>query len=125
MPTLVFLISAFELLGFFGFLLLARLPDWQAYRYIPFGIMGYLVIWLLTKQRRLFSLKQTVAVSFWIALLVVIGFQLLGMIFPGLAKDMDLVSMSNFIRLVWFFLIVWITHIGLLIAIHYWRNIRT
>lgn len=124
MPNALFLMPVFELFGLLGFVYLAKIPDWQALRYLPLVLAVCLVIWIAIKQGDAIKPKQAASLSFWIALLLVVGFQLAGLVFPGLAKDVDILSMSNFVRLSLIAVGAWIGHAGLLTAVHCLRNKR-
>jgi hypothetical protein len=63
--------------------------------------------------------KQILVASIVISLMFVGCFQIMGLIFPGLAKDIDLFSIENLIRLGTIAAIAVVGHLGLFVAIRY------
>ena len=114
MPSALLLIPVFEVLGLLGFIQLAQMPNSRALRYLPFVLAAILVVWIAMRQGKTLTLKGVAIAAFLIALVFVACFQFMGLMFTGLAKDIDVFSVENFIRLGLIAISVFVGHAGLL-----------
>jgi hypothetical protein len=116
MPSALLLIPVFEMLGLLGFIQLAQMSNSQVLRYLPLVLAAILVVWIAIRQGKTLTLKEVAIASFLIALVFVACFQFIGLVFTGLAKDVDVFSVENFIRLSLIAIGVFVGHAGLLAA---------
>lgn len=122
MPKILWLIPLFEILGLMGFIYLATLLSGQEIRYLPLVLAAGFVIWLAVKNGKELTSKQIVVASISVSLIFVGCFQLLGFLFPGLSKDVDLLSFSNLVRLCVIGIVATVGHAGLFVAVRYFHR---
>jgi len=113
MPYVFLLIPLLEILGLFGFTYVAAVTDEQSVRYLPFAVAAIVVIWLAFKNVKSLTPKQITISSVLVSLAFVGCFQILGLIVPGLAKDVDLLSIANLLRLSAVFAVAFAGHFAL------------
>jgi hypothetical protein len=119
MPRKLLMIPLLEILGLLGFTYFSSLLGSQELRYLPLVLAAGLVIWLAEKNGREFSLKQIAITSILVSLVFVGLFQILGFIIPKLSKDIDLISLSNLVRLATICVVAVVGHAGLFVAVRY------
>lgn len=117
MSSVLLLIPVFEMLGLLGFVHMAQVPSISALRYLPLILAIVPVIWIAVRQGRSQTPGGIVRASLLIALAFVAGFQALGLVYTGLAKDIDIFSTENFIRLGLIATGVFVGHIGLFVLL--------
>ena len=110
MPPILLLVPVFELLGLLGFMYLASISVESNLRYLPFAVTAVMVVLLFVREAGSMTFRQLAVTAVLLSFLVVAGFQGLGFIFSGLAKDVSLVSSENIVRLAAIFTIVMVVH---------------
>lgn len=119
MPLILLLVPFLELLGLLGFIYVASISSEQTIRYLPFFAAGIGVLYLALRRAGSMSFRQIVALSIVMSLEFVVGFQILGVIFTGLAKDLDMISLDNLTRLALILGAAIVFHFMLLIICHF------
>lgn len=96
--TGVYLASS-EIVGLLGFLFISRYQDAAFARFLPLLIALATVGYVAYRNGTAISYKQIGGVSLVTSAMFVVVVQLLGfMVFPGLNKDMDFLSLENATR---------------------------
>jgi hypothetical protein len=98
LPATLFLIPLLELLGVAAFAYVGG-TSFSGGRYLVLLAVAAFVIWVAATKGKELGARQIVIASLALSALFVVGFQLLGFIFRGLAKDMDVMSAANLNRL--------------------------
>ena len=122
MPNVLFLIPLFEILGLLGFTYIATTLSNQGAQYLPLVLAAFSVVWLAIKNCKQLTSRQIAIVSVCVSLVFVGCFQILGLFLPGLAKDVDVFSAENLMRLSAITVIAVVGHAGLFAAIRYIRR---
>lgn len=122
MPGRLLLIPLCEIFGLLGFMYFAARLGSQEIRYLPLVLAAILVIWLAVKGGKELTPRQIALVSISVSVVFVILFQMLGFVFSGLAKDIDLFSLSNLVRLGTIGMLAVAGHAGLFTAVRYFRR---
>ncbi len=119
MPSMLLLIPLIEILGLLAFAYSSGVLGNQEVRYLPIVLAAALVIWLAKKNSATLTIQQVMAASIVISLVFVGCFQILGLVLPGLAKDVDVFSIENLVRLSTIAAIAVVGHLGLFAATRY------
>jgi len=122
MPTTLFLIPLFEILGLVGFISFSASLGSHEIRYLPLVLAAGIVVWLAAKSSRELTPRQILVASVVVSLIFVTCFQVLGFVFPGLAKDVEIISLGNLVRLGSISMIATVAHAGLFAAVRYLRR---
>ncbi|HEV6966689.1 MULTISPECIES: hypothetical protein [Roseateles] len=122
MRPILLIVPVCELLGLIGFMLLASNPDHSGLRWLPLFASAILVILLLAREAGSMTLRQVAVSTALLSLLGVAAFQTLGLAFSGLAKDVDLISLTNAVRLGVVLGIALAAHGGVLVIFHLLRG---
>ena len=117
MPSALLLIPAFEMFGLLGFIQLAQTSNGQEFRYLPLVLAVIPVIWIAIRQGKTLTLREVSIASLLIAIVFVACFQVAGLVFTGLAKDVDVFSVENFGRLSLIATGAFVGHLGLLATV--------
>ena len=117
MPSAFLLIPAFEMFGLLGFIQLAQMSNGQEFRYLPLVLAVIPVIWIAIRQGKALTLREVAIASLLIAIVFVACFQVAGLVFTGLAKDVDIFSVENFARLSLIATGAFVGHLGLLATV--------
>lgn len=113
MPNVLFLIPLFEILGLLGFTYIATTLSNQGAQYLPLVLAAFSVIWFAIKHGKHLTSRQIAIASICVSLVFMGCFQILGFFLPGLAKDVDIFSVENLIRLGVITVIAVVSHAGL------------
>lgn len=119
MPLILLLVPVLELLGLLGFIYVASISSEQSIRYLPFVVAGIGFLYLASRRAGAMSFRQIVTSSILMSFGFVVGFQILGVIFSGLAKDLDITSLENLARLALILGAAIVFHFVLLIICHF------
>jgi hypothetical protein len=122
MPLILLLVPVLELLGLLGFVYLASSTVDPNLRYLPLMVAGGAVVFLFAREAGAMTLRQ---LAIAVALLSVLAggvFQVLGLVYPGLAKDVDHISFGNVMRLAVVSGMAFVVHGGLLALCHLLRG---
>lgn len=119
MRKLIVYLLVLEVGGLLGFIVVSTYPEIQSLRYFPILMAaGGVFIFSFNVAPRL-TIKQVAYSSIIVSLLFVLALQALGFtIFPGLVKDMELISVDNVARMGLMILIGVISHFVLLMSAH-------
>ena len=117
MPSALLLIPAFEMFGLLGFIQLAQMSNGQEFRYLPLVLAVIPVIWIAIRQGKTLTLREVSIASLLIAIVFAACFQVAGLVFTGLAKEVDIFSVENFARLSLIATGAFVGHLGLLATV--------
>ncbi len=84
-----------ELLGLLGFISLGSYPNWVDFRHVPLAATALAVLAVIVSRIAPLNFRQILVVAIVSALLFVLGDALFSLFFPGLAKDIDMISIAS------------------------------
>lgn len=124
MPPILLLIPVLELLGMLGFVYLASSTDELFIRYLPFVAAGATIVFLFAREAEAMTLQKLAIATVLLSVLTVAAFQIVGVVYAGLAKDVDPISFDNAARLTVVLVMALVAHGGLLVLCHFLRGHR-
>lgn len=116
MPNVLFLMTIFEIIGLLGFTYISAALSNQGVQYLPLALAAFSVIWLAIKKGKQLTSRQIVIASLCVPLLFIGCFQILGLLLPGMSKDVDIFSVENLMRLSVIAVIAVVDHAGLFVT---------
>lgn len=119
MPPILLLVPVLELLGLLGFIHLASTSVGPSLRYLPLVVAAVTVVLLITREAASMTLRQLAVSAALLSLAAVTGFQVLGFVFSGIAKDVGPISLANVVRLAVLLAIAMVAHGSALAVCHY------
>jgi hypothetical protein len=119
MPPILLLVPLLELLGLLGFLYLASISVEPSLRYLPIVAAVVTVVLLFAREAGSMTLRQLAVAAALLSFLAVAGFQVLGFVFSGLAKDVDPISFDNVARFAAILAIALAAHGSVLAVCHF------
>lgn len=122
MPLILLLVPVIELLGFLGFIYLASIAIEPSFRYFPLMAAAITVILLFARETGTMSVQQLALTAALLSLLSVAAFQILGLVHSGVAKDIDLISFDNLVRLAVILAVALVVHGSALAACRFLRR---
>lgn len=122
MPPILLLVPVLELLGLLGFIYLAPISTVPRLRYLPVVVAVIAVVLLFAREAGSMTMRQLAVAAAMSSVLAVVAFQIVGFIYPGLAKDVDALSFENVARLAVTLAIAFVVHGCVLTLCHFSRG---
>lgn len=119
MPPILLFVPVLELLGLLGFFYLASTSVEPSLHYLPLVVAAVPVVLLFTREAGKMTTRQLAMTATLLSFLAVATLQALGLVYVGLAKDIDPISFDNVARLAMIFAIAVAAHGSLLALCHF------